>query len=896
MMRQWLDAKAKAKDAILLFRMGDFYELFADDALKAGEVLDLAVTTRDRDKGEDAMPMAGFPHPQAPVYIARLIAAGLKVAVCDQMEDPAMARGIVKRDVTRIVTPGSVLDDESLDARANNFLVGVAHSGTDGSLFGVCALDVSTGEIVTTVLQDRGPLFDELARLSPREVVIEGRDDDTDVEAQSLARAVGEVRAGLRVNTRPAPLARRDERRLVDVVAPTLDPWIAAHPLALRACELALRYVEETGQGTLARHLLPPRAYAATEQLLLDPVTRAHLELTGPSGDLRREGTLLGTIDATRTAAGGRLLLRRLLAPSANPTAIEDRLDRVEALVNDPGVGAVIRGALQGFPDIERIVARCAAHGFRGRAMPRDLARLRAALRAIPTLAAALSAKGAPAVFAADFASVDVDESTALCGLLERAVVEEPALALGAGPVIARGFDAHMDELDTLAGGGRDRIAALEDDEKRATGIPSLKVRYTSVFGYYIEVTRSHLAKVPAHYKRKQTVANGERYVTEALAKLEEEVEGAETKRSQRELTLFDDVVTQVAARARPLLALAARIADLDVTSSLAEVAAVGRWCRPRVLAKDARRLALVDARHPVVEKSVSKRGEAFVPSSVELSGDERQILVVTGPNMAGKSTMMRQVALIQILAQAGSYVPAKSAELSVCDRIFTRVGASDDLSKGRSTFMVEMTETSHILRAATPHSLVLLDEIGRGTSTYDGLSIAWAVAEHIHEVTGSRTLFATHYHELVQLAEHLPRTKNVHVVVTEWNGEIVFVRTLADGAAARSYGIQVARLAGLPPTVVQRAREVLASLEGDTPTDPSARLPRHEKRGQGAPQMSLFTQPVAPAQSGEQSADVAHRDAVIERLRALDVLRMTPLEAMNALATLVDDARKPQS
>jgi DNA mismatch repair protein MutS len=867
MLRQWLEAKAKAKDAVLLFRMGDFYELFGDDALLAGQVLDLAVTTRDRDKGDSAMPMAGFPHPQAPVYIARLIAAGLKVAVCDQLEDPALARGIVKRDVTRIVTPGMVLEDESLDARSNNFLLGITVAGSVDDGFGLCALDVSTGQMLGTTVPSQAALVEEVSRLAPREIVVES--DMLDHVVEQLAATPA------RVERRARPKARR----LVDALgAPDALFLEAARKHALLACELALLYVEETGQGTLPRHLLPPRPYVVGDQLLLDPVTRSHLELTGPPGDLRREGTLLAVVDRTKTAAGGRRLLRLLVAPAADLGVIEGRLDRLQALVERGALRARLLEALTGFPDVERLVARAAAR----RSVPRDLVRLRAALRALPGIVALLQEAGGALEH-------DLDTLAELRGALDRALVEEPALALGQGPVFSRGHDAALDELTDLASGGRDRIAALEEQEKKATGIATLKVRYTSVFGYYIEVTKAHLTKVPAHYKRKQTVANAERYVTEELAALEDQVEGAEARRGAREQSLFDELVTLVAEESRRLLATAERMADLDAAVALAEVAAAERWCRPRLLPREARRLALDEARHPVVERALLAKGEPFVPSSVELSGAERQILVVTGPNMAGKSTMMRQVALIQVLAQAGSFVPAKRAELSICDRIFTRVGASDDLSGGRSTFMVEMTETSAILRAATPHSLVLLDEIGRGTSTYDGLSIAWAVAEHIHDVTGSRTLFATHYHELTQLAAHLPRLKNVHAVVKEWNDEIVFVRTLAEGAAERSYGIQVARLAGLPPPVVQRAREVLATLEGEAPPTEGERLPRTRRQepASPAPQMSLFVPPAPP------SALVGSEPPVLQKLRSLDVLRMTPLEAMNALAALIDEAKR---
>ena len=850
MLRQWLESKAKAKDAILLFRMGDFYELFGDDARLAGEVLDLAVTTRDRDKGDDAMPMAGFPHPQAPVYIARLIAAGLKVAVCDQLEDPALARGIVRRDVTRVVTPGMVLDDESLDARANNFLAGIVAAGRGA--YGLSALDVSTGEVLATVVADTAPLVDELLRLSAREIVVDPALPPELVERLVQPRPLG---VGARVEVRGLP---GKPRLLPRLGAP--DAWLLDEErrAALTACELALCYVEETGQGRVPPHLQAPRALHAGDTLLLDPVTRAHLALTGPPGELRKDGTLLAVLDRTRTAAGGRALLRRIVAPSGDLALIGRRLDEVQRFVDDAGLRAVLRDTLGGFPDLARLVARCAS----GRAAPRDLARLRDALSTLPRVAALVGA--------------ELPLAAALAERLGRALAAEPALSLGQGGVLAPGYDALLDEQTVLSTSVRDRIAALEEQERKATGIATLKVRYTSVFGFYIEVTKAQLAKVPAHYQRKQTVASGERFVTDELGTLEAQVEGAEARRNAREAELFAELVAAVAAESAALLAAAEQVAALDVAAALAELAATERWSRPTLLPRERRSLCIEEGRHPVVEEAVRRRGEAYVPSSVTLDGAERQVLVVTGPNMAGKSTMMRKVALLQVLAQAGSFVPARRAELSVCDRVFTRVGASDDLAQGRSTFMVEMTEAAHILRGATPFSLVLLDEIGRGTSTYDGLSIAWAVAEHLHDVIGARTLFATHYHELAALEAKLPRLKNVHVVVKEWNDEIVFVRALADGAAEHSYGLQVARLAGLPPIVLQRAREVLAELESAVDRRPVAAVP----------QLGLFDAPhSAPALSPAQAR-------LLERLRDVDPLRLTPLEAMVLLASLVDDAR----
>ena len=877
MLRQWLEAKAKAKDAVLLFRMGDFYELFGPDAHTAAEVLELAVTTRDRDKGENSMPMAGFPHGAAPGYIARLIAAGRKVALCDQLEDPALARGIVKRDVTRIVTPGMVLDDDSLEARANNFLVGIAHDEAHGG-YGLAALDVSTGELLATTIVSEPGVLDEVTRLQPREIIA------VDGLSASLVALLQTQSAGQnppRVEQRRLP----QRRRLVEKLGPS-DPLLqdGDKRVALSACELCLLYAEETGQGRLPAHVLPPRGYDLDARLLLDHTTRSHLDLVGPPGETRKPGTLLHLVDRTLTAAGGRRLLRWLLQPSALPERIEERLSRVEALLHDGDLREGLATSLKGMADLERVVARAS----NGRAGPRDLVRLcdatERALQVAGRLAKAPSWQGAlPSNEGC------VRPAAELVARLQCALREDAPGLLGDELTFIAGFDPALDELVLLSMGGRDRIAALEESERAKTGIPTLKVRYNSVFGYYLEVTKTHQHKVPSHYRRKQTVATGERYVTDELQRLEEEVAGAEDKRRRRENELFDALLTSVREGARSLLELGAFVADVDALLSFANLAVAGRYTRPRLLPREDRRLHIVDGRHPMVEQQVTERGQPFVPNSVDLVGGTNQILLITGPNMGGKSTLMRQVALIQVLAQAGSFVPAALAELSICDRIFTRVGASDDLSSGRSTFMVEMTETSHILRAATEHSLILLDEIGRGTSTYDGVSIAWAVAEHLHNVTAARTLFATHYHELTRLAESLPRLRNMHVVVKEFGDEVIFVRALADGPAERSYGIQVARLAGLPRTVVERAREILLGLEGARGVVHVVKkdLP-HSPPPPPVPQMNLFA---ATAPALDPAAASSAR--IVEELRGLDVLRMTPLQAMNALAALVDEAKK---
>lgn len=885
MLRQWLAAKAKAPDAILLFRMGDFYELFGDDAKLAGEVLDLAVTSRDRDKGDDAMPMAGFPHPAAPGYIARLIAAGMKVAVCDQLEDPALAKGIVKRDVTRLVTPGMVLDDDSLDARSNNFLVAVVKNPVDDEAhrFGLCAIDVSTGELLATTTASENALVDELFRLQPREIVV-----DEVIDQHLVTRLVGDTRPGVparRLERRTAVL----KRRLVDKLG-SIDALLLEAPKrpALLAAELALQYAEETGQGVLPKHLRPPVAFSLDDRLLLDATTRAHLELCGPTGDLRRYGTLLWHVDKTKSAAGGRRLLRLLLEPSSSVAEIEGRQDRLQVLVDDAGLRSQLIDQLTSLADVERLVARAS----NGRAGPRELWRLGQTLLRLPTIASMLFEHEPWAVMLSSL-GMAIESCSVVSEALDRALVADAPHTLGDERVFRDGYDLDLDALWATTTGGQDEIAALEAKERELTGISSLKIRFNNVFGYYIEVTKTHQSKVPSRYTRKQTIANGERFVTDELAALQERVEGADGRRRRREGELFSALLDRVREHAQALSQLAGFVADVDAVLAFAEAAVADRCVRPKVLVKERRCLQLDDVRHPVVERLCRERGESFVPSTVHLD-DERQILVVTGPNMAGKSTLMRQVALCQLLAQAGAFVPATSATLSVCDRIFTRVGAADDTATGRSTFMVEMTETSHILRGATPHSLVLLDEIGRGTSTFDGLAIAWAVAEHIHDAVTARTLFATHYHELTALSASLPRLKNVHVVVKEWGDDIVFVRSLEEGPAGRSFGIQVARLAGLPVTVVARAREVLAHLEGDEiPAHgaPTKGLPRTRRNtSPTAPQMSLFT----PAAAVDDTPVVDDRlQKLADKVRAVDINRLTPMQAMNVLAELVDVARR---
>jgi DNA mismatch repair protein MutS len=856
MLRQWLEAKAKAKGAVLLFRMGDFYELFGEDTEVAARVLDLAVTTRDRDRGEDAMPMAGFPHTAAPAYVARLIGAGLKVAICDQLEDPALAKGIVKRGITRMVTPGTVIDDESLDARANNYLVAVV--GTS-SRYGLAALDVSTGSLLATCIAGDAALLEELHRLQSREWI--------------LPTGFGVTAPDdIRVDHRPVP---KTNDLVTGLGAP--DPLLTDDDQqpALLACEMVLQYAAELGQGALPAHLSPPRGYHVSARLSLDASTRAHLDVHGPSNELRKAGTLLAYLDDTQTAAGGRRLLRRLLEPSTDRGHCERQLDCVAALVDDVAARVALEDALMGMADIERLVARAGS----GRAGPRDVVRLRAALAQLPAVVSSLSS--ATAWSSSLQQAHDALLSTAsLCETMRRALVDEAPILIGDEPIIRHGYDGDMDALLDASAHARQAIAQLEDRERTQTAIGNLKVRYNSVFGYYIEVTKTHQHKVPSHYRRKQTVATGERFVTDELSSLETEVDRAEQGRRRREAHLFEALLQQVRDHSASLLLVAALAADADASLSLALIAASHRWVRPTLVPAEQRTLVLRGCRHPVVEQQCQRKAVAFVPNDIRLDA-ERQLVIVTGPNMAGKSTLMRQVAVCQLLAQCGSYVPADEATLSMCDRIYTRVGANDDARTGRSTFMVEMTETAHILRGATAHSLVLLDEVGRGTSTYDGLSIAWAVTEYLHDATGARVLFATHYHELTGLQASRPRVHNAHVAAKEWQDGIVFLRTLEDGPAARSFGVQVAKLAGLPTTVVARAQSILSSLEGETPLadGPSLRsLPQ-------GPQLTLFTPPAAPIA-------VMTEDPLRQRLRGIDIGNLTPLAALNLVAELVGAAK----
>lgn len=865
-MRQYLDVKSQVPDAIVFFRLGDFYEMFYEDAIYVARALSLTLTTRDKNK-EDPVPMCGVPHHAARAYVARLTELGHRVAICEQLEDPKTTKGIVKRGVVRIVTPGVILDEESLEPRAPNYVAAVAGSARDG--FGLAFIDVTTGDFRATLAATTEGLLDELARVEPRELLLARQD----TELAGLARRAYPrlAQTGISVDDEPAALTS-----LGEVLGDGFDRE-ALERAAEAACAAArvLRYVRAT---QIAAPLPVSRLelFQRNEFLVIDEQARSHLELTETMQERKRAGSLLDTLDATATAMGGRLLRRWLLFPLMEIAPIRRRQDAVERLVDRQSAREAAREVLGELGDIERLTSRARL----GVASPRDLVVLGRSLSRLPDLQRALHAT-ADALSGAssdDMLNLGADLGQDLAARITATLQDDAPAATKDGGYVREGVSAELDELRQIASGGRGRILEIETRERERTGIPSLKVKYNNVFGYYIEITRAHLANVPADYQRKQTVANAERFVTPELAEYEAKILSADERRVALELSIFTALREEVGAATARLLTLAGRVAAVDVLAGLAEQAHRHGYCRPEV--DDSEILDLTESRHPVVERLAATGG--FVPNDVRLDSNSDQILLVTGPNMAGKSTLIRQVALSVILAQMGSFIPARQARIGLCDRVFTRVGAGDNLARGESTFLLEMRETAHILRHASRRSLVILDEIGRGTSTYDGVSIAWAVAEHLHDKLKARTLFATHYHELCALPESHPRVRNVSVAAREWKGEVVFLRKLTAGGTSRSFGIEVGKLAGLPASVVARARAILQRLELDA-ASPAARAsePHPALPGHGdAPQLGLFEAVPKPALS-------AHDAEVLRSLRGADLDGLSPRQAWDLLSQL---------
>ena len=864
LMQQYREIKSRHQDAILFFRMGDFYEMFYEDAEVASRTLGLTLTSRNNG-GASEVPLAGVPVKAAGEYLRRLIQHGFRVSICEQTEDPKFAKGIVKREVVETITPGAAFSDDLLDGTRNNYLCAL---NRDGDLVGIAAADLSTGELRLAGVGIRD-LESALSRFTPREVILSRGESLADV----LKGPVGEE--GPMVTEREAwefdgELGRDqlvDHFRVSSLEAFGIESGDNA---AVGAAGALLRYLNELQPSGMS-HLARPKIERPGHTLPLDEMTRRNLELVESMRGGETSGTLLGVLDRTLTPMGARLLRQWLLAPLVDRVDIEARLSAVEAL-GDGLIRTALRESLDGVRDIERLAGKAAA----GRASPRELRGLGDSIARLPAVETALGRARAAATPGNDAAFVahvgSWDDCKDLGDEIIRTLVERPPISIGDEASVRDGFDSTLDEWRALRDGGKDAIARIQAEERARTGINSLKVGYNKVFGYFIEVTNSYLHLVPSDYQRRQTLAGAERYVTPSLKEYEERVLTAAERVEDRERELFETLRSRVGSQVARLQAVAQIVAELDVLASLAEVAAREGYVRP-VLTDDFS-LEITSGRHPVVERMMAR--EKFIPNDVSLTEDARMI-ILTGPNMAGKSTVLRQVGLIVLMAQVGSFVPATKARIGVVDRLFTRVGASDNLVRGQSTFMVEMSETSAILHTATRRSLVLLDEIGRGTSTYDGISIAWSVSEHLHNAVGCKTIFATHYHELTQLADNLVAVRNYNVQVREVGDQVLFLHRLQPGGADRSYGIEVGRLAGLPPAVIKRATELLRLLEAEQIVPRTGRAPA-VPAGATEGQLALFGVMTHP---------------VVQRLRNLEPNAMTPIQALEMLARLVDEVKR---
>jgi DNA mismatch repair protein MutS len=863
MMDQYLRIKSKFKDTILFFRMGDFYEMFFEDAKIASQVLGLTLTTRNHGQ-QDKTPLAGIPYHAVDTYLARFIKAGYKVAICEQTEDPKMAKGLVKREVTEVVTPGTTFSDKIIDSNRNNFLAACAQAPAGAThTYGLALVDLTTGEFMVTE-GDETTIVEELVSVGPAELVAPAEW----APASRLIKLVKDALPNLTLSTQADWLFSRDHAyaALIDhfQVASLKGFGCEDFSAGIAAAGGVLAYLKENQKNSLP-HLKQLRPFLHTDHMVLDPSTQANLELVENAHDNTKHGTLLSVLDRTKTPLGARLVRQWLLRPLLSAGDINARLDAVQALVTDHRTRQDLQETLRGMGDLERLMAKICCN----RANARDLMQLKTSLSLLPELRQGLAQTKVALLAQLDTGLTD---TTGLVPLIAGAIADEPPLALNEGGLIRAGHNAELDDLRNAAHSGKDWIARLQIAERERTQISSLKVEFNNVFGYYIEVTKTHLAKVPPEYIRKQTLANCERYYTPELKEFEDKILHAEERGNDLEYRLFQAVRERAAAQVTAVQTIARAVAQLDVLASLADCAAAFRYVRPNLSADDA--IVIKDGRHPVVERLLADGN--FVPNDLDINNIAAQVLIITGPNMAGKSTYLRQVGQIVLMAQVGSFVPAAEASIGIVDRIFTRVGASDNLARGESTFLVEMNETANILNNATARSLVLLDEIGRGTSTFDGLSIAWAVTEHLHNQVHAKTLFATHYHELTEMELILPRVKNYSVLVKEFNDHIVFLRKIAPGGCDSSYGVQVARLAGLPPAVIVRAKEVLHNLEANelTPNrEPKLAQGEHAPVKLRTPQLDLFT---------------VYKDSpVVAMLKELDVDKLTPIAALNALNDL---------
>lgn len=853
LMRQYHAVKQQVPNALLMFRLGDFYELFYEDAVTAARELEITLTSRNKEKGQ-AIPMCGVPFHSVEGYLARLIQKGYRVALCEQVEDPRFTKKLVRREITRIITPGTATDSNLLSAHENNYLAAVVRSGTRA---GVAHVDISTGEFRVTEVE-AGDETAALEQINPRELLQPVDETAVELSGRAVCRTPIE---GWVFASDYADQSLREHFRLH-----SLDGCgLANRPLAIGAAGAILHYLRDTQRSALD-HLDRPAFYERSDALVLDAATVRNLELVEPLfADGRKEGTLLHVLDQTMTGMGGRLLRRRLLRPSLERAEIEARLDAVEVLAKAQIQRGELRKMLGEVLDVERLLSKVTL----GTASPRDLLALGRSLARVPGIRGAI--EPGPSERLRELQK-QLDEVPEVRDRILNALAEEPPANLSDGGTIRDGFHAALDELRDISRNSRQYIAQIEVRERARSGIGSLKVRFNNVFGYYIEISKANLHLAPADYERKQTLVNAERFTTPELKELETKVLSAEEKILEMEREIFAELRTFAAANAGAIRQTAAAVAELDVHGALAQVAAESRYRRPQF--SESGDLKVVAGRHPVIEKLTEREAARFIPNDIYLTPEKEFIALITGPNMGGKSTYLRQAALMVILAQMGSFVPADEAVLPLVDRVFTRIGASDNLARGRSTFMVEMTETAAILSTATARSLIVLDEIGRGTATYDGLALAWAVVEYIHQRIRAKTLFATHYHELTELADQWEGVRNLHVSVKEAGDQIIFLRKVEPGSADRSYGIEVARLAGLPPAVIQRAREILKVHEST----------EHEAVVQASPaprgpvQIALF-EPV--------------NYEIADRIRALNLDELRPIEALQLLSELQKELRR---
>ena len=870
-MAQYLAIKETCRDAILFYRMGDFYEMFLEDAVKAAGILEIALTSRNKND-PDPVPMCGVPYKAADLYIAKLIEKGCKVAVCEQVEDPAQAKGLVKREIIRVITPGMILNDSLLDRGTNNFLAAISKTP---EYCGLACIDISTGSFTTCQVKRTSgaipfALVDEALKLSPKEVLL-----PDSFRSDPAMSAVIKSFSHVEVTYLDNYIFRPDNARqlLTDQFATrSLEGFgIERMPACISAAGAAISYVRDT-QLSDTGHIYKITPYNLNDFMIIDDRSCKNLELLTNIQTQSPKGSLIHILDKTVTAMGGRLIKQWIRYPLVNKDLIRQRLDAVEELIQAPAAHQTLGDLLKSVYDLERLGARISM----GQGNARDMLSLKNSLCVLPGLFKQLETFNSPILngTGVDKKQTLVEDLTQLARLIDKAIRDDAVHLLNEGNLINDGYSPELDELLAITRDGKSWIAKTQEKEKEKTGLSSLKIKYNKVFGYFIEVSKAQSSQVPDHYIRKQTLVNAERFITEAMKEVEETIFNAQERRNALEYEIFCTVRDKVAQRAKDILTMAQFIAAVDVIQGLGKAAVENGYVKPEI--NDDRRIEIQDGRHPVVEKLI--QGERYVPNSILLDDTQCQQILITGPNMAGKSTVLRQVALTVLMAQMGSFVPAANASICITDRIFTRVGALDNLSSGQSTFMVEMEETANIVNNATSKSLVILDEIGRGTSTYDGMSIAWAVAEYLHDLDGKgvKTLFATHYHELLELEQIKPRIKNYNIEVKEFNDNIVFLRSLVKGGTNRSYGIQVARLAGVPDAIIDLAKSVLASAEHHpmTPAPPvsPAKKKKGSKKQNSNGQMSLF---------GPSNDDLKGM------LQSVDIARMTPLDALNFLNEL---------